>query len=469
MNDKCPKELCRFVNVHCVRSFYKLNGVSFVLSEREMIGISCDMLSTEQCLIDLLLRKTMPTSGSIQWGGGGKLPISHVISTDCRGLVSDLSISENLSMSSFHNKLFYSKRKANRLAEALLKEYNLDYSVQTPVYSIPLMDRYILNILCAVNSGAQILILTNLQKIVAGENIVAFHRVINKLQNRGITFVISESLNYVFPFFSFRVLRFEQGQMVRIWENNAEFREFQLTRSMSIIANSTYKSLQTARLSKGIGKYIRIFNIRTSSISEVDLWLRPGEVCYICGNNRYEQEMIDALFSEKPHFSIDVSGAVLHSCDISKLIAHGIGYFPQEIQSLLFPDLYYTENQNMLVLSRISYLSQIIRKSMDAYLGRALGKADNVAGIMAMQSYENQLKCCIQRYLLMKWKLLVIYLPSFYKDQTESILLKEMINTLSETGCVVLVIVSFRDEVVSAFDSFIEFDENGCIRRTLFV
>lgn len=434
-----------------------------MLCEREMIGISCDMLSTEQCLIDLFLRKTLPTSGCIQWGSGRKPPICHVISTECRGLVNDLSISENLSMSFFHNKFFYSRRKANRLADTLLQEYHLKYSAQTPVYSIPLMDRYILNILCAVNSGAQILILTNLQKIVTAENIVAFHRLISKLQNQGITFVISESLNYVFPFFSFRVLRFEHGQLVRIWENNAEFRDFQLTHS--IITDSIHKPLQRSRVLNDAGKYIRIFNIRTSSINKVNLWLNPGEICYICGNNRYEDELVDALFSEEPHFSMDINGHVIHSCDMANLIKNGIGYFPQRIQSVLFPDFSYTENQNLLILRKIAYFSQIIRKSMDSYLGRALNKGNNAPGIMAKQSYENQLKCCLQRYLLVKWKLLVIHLPSFYKNQTESILLEKLINDLSETGCVVLVIVSLRNEVISAFDSFIEFDENGCILK----
>ena len=103
------EEICRFVNVHCHEPYYNLGGASFVLQKGELLGISCDSVATRQCIIDLLLNNTTPTSGHIQWSEqSSSTSNGRLISCDCNGLFRDLSVAENLSMTFYRKRFLYS-------------------------------------------------------------------------------------------------------------------------------------------------------------------------------------------------------------------------------------------------------------------------------------------------------------------------------------------------------------------------
>ena len=143
----------------------------------------------------------------------------------------------------------------------------------------------------------------------------------------------------------------------------------------------------------------------------------------------------------------------------------GIGYFPENIDSIIFPDLNYRENAAVLVLKQISRWGGIIRKSMFNYISRNDRNSDTEN--ISRSDYENRLKCCISRYLLHKWRLLVLHLPSILRSQSEADALRGMIYSLASSGCSVLILIASPSEIISAYDSRIEFDSEGRARMSM--
>lgn len=458
------EEICRFVNVHCHEPYYNLGGASFVLQKGELLGISCDSVATRQCIIDLLLNNTTPTSGHIQWSEqSSSTSNGRLISCDCNGLFRDLSVAENLSMTFYRKRFLYSARRSQQLIELFLKRFELDISPSTLVYKLPLLERYMLNMLCAANSGAQFLILSDIQKQVQNEYFGKLESLIQKLISSGMCIIIMDCYECLRLLTHSRILLFENNQLVRTLQSGIELFDFNQYRLKSA-DDDVQKQIPHSPLKEG--SFINIRGIETQCIHSFDVCLRPGEIAYLIGKNRYEQEFLDALFGDTPQNQISYEDQTICSGSMSKLIKHGIGYFPRDINSILFPSLRYLENKTILILRHISRFNLVIRKSLYDFLSAHGEENETPKSIMAQQDYESRLSCCVQRYLLLRWHLLIINLPSVSQHQAEVKLLQHLIYSLAEKNSSVLVVVSSPSEIITRFDAKIEFDPQGNATKT---
>ena len=458
-------ELCRFVNVRCEQQHYRLNGISFILCRGETIGIACDTTSARQGMIDLLLRRVEATVGHIEWyDPESDMPMhSCLITSECSCLFHDLSVMENLGLLFNYNHFLYSKKKTTVFVREILRDFDLKIDPFEPVYKLPAVDRYLLSMVFAVGSGASLLILADMHKLLQDSNLGIFEGLLRKLTDKGVTIVFTECYCCAPMLVNSRILCLEDNHLVKILHGSAEFETFNQFRAnhhpMDMLCREQSSCVQSS------GTAVLISNITTANIRRFHISLRPGEICYMIGRNYYEQEFENALFGKSPSFSISWGQNHYRSCSIAQLKKAGIGYFPENIDSIIFPDLNYRENAAVLVLKQISRWGGIIRKSMFNYISRNDRNSDTEN--ISRSDYENRLKCCISRYLLHKWRLLVLHLPSILRSQSEADALRGMIYSLASSGCSVLILIASPSEIISAYDSRIEFDSEGRARMSM--
>ena len=148
---------------------------------------------------------------------------------------------------------------------------------------------------------------------------------------------------------------------------------------------------------------------------------------------------------------------------ISTLFYAGIGYFPQDVSRLIFPDLNYFENTTIFSLRRISYLGTVVRSAFQNYLltKQPFSYKEDPKHPFYKINYENRIVAAANRYALYNWRLLVIHLPNINPTGVESRIFQTLIDDLANRGTSVLVVVAASSEILTGADNLFEFDQEG--------
>ncbi len=148
---------------------------------------------------------------------------------------------------------------------------------------------------------------------------------------------------------------------------------------------------------------------------------------------------------------------------ISTLFYAGIGYFPQDVSRLIFPDLNYFENTTIFSLRRISYLGTVVRSAFQNYLltKQPFSYKEDPKHPFYKINYENRIVAMVNRYALYNWRLLIIHLPNINPTGVEAKIFQTLINELANRGTSVLVVVAASSEILTRADNLFEFDQEG--------
>lgn len=148
---------------------------------------------------------------------------------------------------------------------------------------------------------------------------------------------------------------------------------------------------------------------------------------------------------------------------ISTLFYAGIGYFPQDVSRLIFPDLNYFENTTIFSLRRISYLGTVVRSAFQNYLltKQPFSYKEDPKHPFYKINYENRIVAAANRYALYNWRLLIIHLPNINPTGVESRIFQTLIDDLANRGTSVLVVVAASSEILTRADNLFEFDQEG--------
>lgn len=191
--------------------------------------------------------------------------------------------------------------------------------------------------------------------------------------------------------------------------------------------------------------------------------LQPGEITYLVGKGLYEYDFLNAIFGEVPRFRINLGNKDFINAKISTLFYAGIGYFPQDVSRLIFPDLNYFENTTIFSLRRISYLGTVVRSAFQNYLltKQPFSYKEDPKHPFYKINYENRIVAAANRYALYNWRLLIIHLPNINPTGVESRIFQTLIDDLANRGTSVLVVVAASSEILTRADNLFEFDQEG--------
>lgn len=457
------EELFRFINVSCETSRFYLRNFSFMFGRGELIAISSDTTSAKDALVLLLTRQIEPTSGKISWNAKGGA--HSLISYENHLLYKHLSIAENLSLTyPSSNRFFFSQKRNSLNARLILEKYGIFWDVNKPVYSLTKLQQYILSIVKAVYLGAEYLILSDVVRLHYDADFSLLRDLVRTLLEYQISILLTDS--YQNPLFicsdACRILRFEGGMFVRLVNGQEDQYIYDSYRSYDSSAYASVYPQKNVPLSIDFSS-ITISDIHTNHIHSLSMNLQPGEITYLVGKGLYEYDFLNAIFGEVPRFRINLGNKDFINAKISTLFYAGIGYFPQDVSRLIFPDLNYFENTTIFSLRRISYLGTVVRSAFQNYLltKQPFSYKEDPKHPFYKINYENRIVAAANRYALYNWRLLIIHLPNINPTGVESRIFQTLIDDLANRGTSVLVVVAASSEILTRADNLFEFDQEG--------
>lgn len=455
-------EAMRFINVCCETPTYNLKYFNYVFAQGELVVVSSDMTSTKDALIALLTQRTLPTAGRIDWNVAPSQPC--LITYNEQFLYKDLSVAENFTLTKASPQMrLYSQRQGIQETETFLRKYDVYYDANKPVYSLTKMQQYILCALKAVYLGAQYLILSDVVQLNYASDLAVLQHIVKKLLQEGISVFLTDC--YENPLFSCAtaqtILRFEGGSLVQVFKSQEDFYAYE--NYHQFIQNTPPAHGGDSALPWNSGSPIAINISQQRHIRKLALTLYPGQITYLVGHGLYEYDFIDALFDTVPRYTLTMGREVYQDMPIERLVKVGVGYFPQNVDALIFPHLDYTQNTTMLVLKRISYWGLVIRNTLEKYMlaktVREYPLCRNTPFYTA--NYENRVITAANRFVLNNWKLVVVHLPNINRLSLEAKVLQSMIYKLSHSGASVLVLTATKNELLTRVDARVEFDKHG--------
>ncbi len=229
------------------------------------------------------------------------------------------------------------------------------------------------------------------------------------------------------------------------------------------INNAISKIVQKRSVSSPNTSTITISDIHTSHIHSLFMNLQPGEITYLVGKGLYEYDFLNAIFGEVPRCRINLGNKDFINAKINALFYTGIGYFPQDVSRLIFPDLNYIENTTIFSLRKISHLGIVIRSVFQNYLltKTPFSYKEDPKHSFHKINHENRVVAMANRYALYNWRLLIIHLPNINPTGVEAKIFQTLINELANRGTSVLVVVAASSEILTRADNLFEFDQEG--------
>jgi ABC-type sugar transport system ATPase subunit len=455
------RELCRFLDVSCDSRQYQLHHLNTLIFRGELLAVTANNVSTKECFVRLMTRELPPTSGRIEWADpavpGSPPCLWSVISAERSLFCANLSLAENLIRPDGAG-LLYSRKKAEARAAAVLAELELDYPVSRPFGEPNDRDLYLLSIVKAYSLGSRFLILTDYALFTQEAERERLRKLVRILLKKEITVVLLDGLTVFHGEPFSRMLRFENGFLTQTLYGAAEMR--------LSVRRQTRGAFQIPAQDFS-GGALRLECRLSPRQREAVFALRPGEVSYLIAARLQQRQLIENVFGDLPCCRIGLpDGTVLADAQPDALLENGVGYFPQDIRRVLFPNMTFRDNATFLALNaalraRFLIRENVLRCLMDDHASLRGGEPTRQA--LSSFGYELQFESVVNRYLLYPWKLLILRLPYLTSFQTETAGLRRLIDDLSARRAGILILISSPDEMIFPCHSAWEAQEDGSV------
>lgn len=198
-----------------------LRGLHMNLRRGEILGILGNHYSGKAALLDLMMGELQPEHGTLFFYGkqlecGGKRPV--IVRMGSRTMVVDsLTLWENIYvMRSGQNGLrFVNPRRVKKLVSALLKEYELDFDMERRAGTLSYYERLLLELFQARLRKAEIILIDNLILEGSFKECEQLHRLMGKLKEEGVSFVITSYQVERLPSFTDRMAYMVNGRIIK--------------------------------------------------------------------------------------------------------------------------------------------------------------------------------------------------------------------------------------------------------------
>jgi rhamnose transport system ATP-binding protein len=443
-----------------------LKGVSFNLIAGEIHALLGENGAGKSTLIKVITGAYQPDSGGIQIDGRdvGRLSpsIARKLGIACiyqqPALFPDLSVAENIALrlepaKSFSRVKWDSRKKR---AQQLLERIGAEISPDAEVRSLSMPEQQLVEIACALGSGARIVIMDEPTASLTQKETHLLFAVARELRKSGVGIIyISHRLEEIFQLAD-RVTVLRDGESIgtnRVDEmNESTLIKLMVGREISAIYPPSEKAPGEV-----------VFSLRNFScpgVQNVSLEIRAGEVLGIAGLvDAGRTELARAIFGVAPTDSgemfLDGERIEIHSPQDA--VARGIAYVPEDRRRHgVILEMAIAQNMTMAIHRKIfpgtwlrfgaerqMALDYIRDLSIRAFGPDAPGNA---------LSGGNQQKVALARWLAAKPKVLILDEPTQGVDIGAKSEIHKIIRSLAKTGLAVLMISSDLPEVLGMSD-----------------
>jgi rhamnose transport system ATP-binding protein len=445
-----------------------LKGVSLDLHEGEVHALLGENGAGKSTLIKVITGAHQPDGGHFAVAGN---EVHHLTPSKARelgiaciyqqpSLFPDLTVSENIALRLKKSSAFHRVRRAEQdsLAVDLLHRIGAEISPDAEVRSLSMPEQQLVEIACALGSGARIVIMDEPTASLTQKEQVLLFKIVRDLRRSGVGVIyISHRLEEIFELAD-RVTILRDGESVgtHAVEGMTEARMIQhmIGREMSSIYPPSESEPGEIVLSlKGI-------SCSSSGVQDVTLDVRAGEVVGMAGLiGAGRTELARILFGITPADSgeIRMNGKTITPRSPGEAISHGIAYVPEDRRKHgVILELPIAQNITMASHRRwfpASWLRFETENQAARDFIRDLGiKAFGPEAPGGSLSGGNQQKVSVARWLATQPKLLILDEPTQGVDVGAKSEIHKIIRQLAKQGLAVLMISSDLAEVLGMSD-----------------
>ncbi|USB33713.1 sugar ABC transporter ATP-binding protein [Paenibacillus sp. YPG26] len=369
-----------------------------------------------------------------------------------RGLVPQLSVHENLTVSLLRSEraFLFRKRLNRQRAAELLKEYGLVIDVDQPVSRLSLYEKQMLSIVRAVSNQAKYLLLDEPTAAFDRKEAERFYQVVRQLQEQGIGIVlISHKLHEVFSLAD--VITVLRGGKTVLQLPSRETTPEEVVEAMtggeSIIDRRARPSGEAAPIK---------FEVRELRLDEghpgINLQIREGEILTVFGLlGSGKTELAEKLFGVRGSYKAGLMGEERRIGSTSEAVSNGIAFVPEERGR---HGIWKREDiRTHLALSFRGLISKSreLRYSRDLIASFTI-RPSSPSHLAGQLSGGNQQKVAIAKWFAAKRDLVIFDEPMKGIDVAAREAIFQMIESLANQGTSILYFTAEPDEALRISD-----------------
>ena len=445
-----------------------LKGVSFELLAGEVHALLGENGAGKSTLIKVITGAHLPDGGKLEVAGA---EVSHLSPSKARelgiaciyqqpALFPDLSVAENIALRLKKTGIFSRVRWQQQRAHAveLLQRIGAEISPDSEVRSLSMPEQQLVEIACALGSGAKIVIMDEPTASLTQKEQHLLFKVVRDLRASGVGVVyISHRLEEIFALAD-RVTVLRDGESVG-------------TNAVDTLTESQMIKLMVGREVASIyppcevapGKVVlslKNLGCAASGVKGVTLDVRAGEIVGMAGLvGAGRTELARILFGITPADTgeIVLDGAKITISNPGEAIARGIAYVPEDRRRHgVILEMPIAHNMTMAIHPKF-FPGALLRFNAESLLAanfiRDLGiKAYGTEAPGGSLSGGNQQKVSVARWLATEPKLLILDEPTQGVDVGAKSEIHRIIRSLAKDGLAVLMISSDLPEVLGMSD-----------------
>lgn len=445
-----------------------LRGVSFELVAGEVHALLGENGAGKSTLIKVITGAHLPDGGTLEVAGEAVAGLDPAQARELGiaciyqqpALFPDLTVAENIGLRLKKTRGISRIRwtAQRELAAGLLKRVGAEISPLAEVRSLSMPEQQLVEIACALGSGARIVIMDEPTASLTRKEQHLLFGVVRELRKSGVGVVyISHRLEEIFALAD-RVTVLRDGESVGT--NPVEsLTESQMIRLM--VGREVSALYPPAESDPGeVVLALKDVGSATGGVAGVNLEIRAGEIVGMAGLvGAGRTELARILFGITPadHGEIRLNGAPVRIGGPREAIAHGIAYVPEDRRRHgVILDMPISHNITMAVHPRL-FPGGWLRFGREADVAkrflRDLGiKAWGPDAPGGSLSGGNQQKVSVARWLATQPKLLILDEPTQGVDVGAKSEIHKIIRNLAKEGLAVLMISSDLPEVLGMSD-----------------
>jgi ribose transport system ATP-binding protein len=472
---------------HIVKSYSGvtvLKDVDFSMKRGEIHALVGENGAGKSTLIKIITGVTPRDSGEIVFDGRD-IPIEHSkLAAQSYGIAviyQELSLIPGLTVA---QNIFLTRepllpvlglvnyRKMNADAQALIDKYHFPLKATSPIESLSIAHRQLVEILKALSSNASIIIMDEPTSTLTSTETSQLFDIIRQLKASGVSVLyISHRMEEVYSL-SDRVTVLRDGKKVAVLEEKANLQPEKIIQLM--IGRALTEHETQHQLTKKTGEVILKVDHLTSvgRFHDVSFELVKGEIlgfAGLVGSGR--TELMRAIYGIDP---ID-SGAIeyqgqRYQPSVTRAIATGFGFVPEDRrQQGILAMISMTENLGITNLDTLSRASFVSGAKELALCKRGISllniKPNNPAIKVGNLSGGNQQKVVVGKWLVRSLKVLIIDEPTAGIDIGAKDELYETIENLAQQGVSIIIVSSDLVELTRLSDRIIVLREGRIVKE----
>lgn len=373
-------------------------------------------------------------------------------------LVTPMTVAENIFMGRRVGRI-YSKRKLNKLAQALFDEYGFRLDPAMRVERLSPANQQMVEIARAISNHAKIMIMDEPTAPLAASEVELLFSIIAKLKAEGVTVIyISHRMEEVFRITE-RISVLRDGRFIRTL-NTADTNRAELVKLM--VGRELNESFPVRETERG-EVILEARNLTGNSVENISFQLHRGEIlgfAGLVGSGRSETMELIAGAKKMDSGELLLCGKKVHIASPAAAIAHGIGLIPEDRKEqgcILFNTVKF--NTSLSAMNRLTKFGFINGKKNAAlaeqYRQELRIKVPSVGQMVVNLSGGNQQKVVLAKTLAADPDVIIFDEPTKGIDVGAKQEIYNLMNALAARGKAIIMVSSDMEEILGMSDRII--------------